>query len=288
MIWIFLSICSSILIFVVFTYLKKYSVDNLQAILVNYLVAFSIGQLQMGFSKSLFDIPQQPWINSVLILGFLFITLFNLMAWVSQNFGLTTVSIAVKMSVMVPISFGIWYYNESASVLKISAVILALLAVWMSTYKPQRIKSNPLSIILPIILFLGSGFLDSFLKYNQEELVPAADQAWFASSIFGFAGVFGLVAIIYRYFTMHVAFHWKAVVGGIALGIPNYGSIYFLLRALDSPGMESSTLFAINNVGIVALSSLLGYFAFKEKLSKINIAGIALAIIAIVLITFVI
>tara|TARA_R110002050_G_scaffold180202_3_gene313810 strand:+ start:472 stop:1338 length:867 start_codon:yes stop_codon:yes gene_type:complete len=287
MIWILLSICSSILIFVVFTYLKKFSIDNLQAILVNYLVAFSIGQAQMGFSKPLVSVLEQPWLNSVLLLGFLFITLFNLMAWVSQNFGLTTVSIAVKMSVMVPISFGIFYYNESASALKISAIILALLAVWMSTYKPARIKSNPLSIILPILLFLGSGFLDSFLKYNQQELVPAEDQAWFASSIFGFAAIFGIVAIIYRYFKMRVPLQFKALLGGIALGVPNYGSIYFLLRALDSPGMESSSLFAINNVGIVALSSLLGYFAFKEKLSPINIAGIILAIISILLITVV-
>tara|TARA_R110001592_G_scaffold17518_2_gene73756 strand:+ start:48811 stop:49677 length:867 start_codon:yes stop_codon:yes gene_type:complete len=287
MIWIVLSICSSILIFVVFTYLKKFSIDNLQAILVNYLVAFSIGQAQMGFSKPLAAIIEQDWISSVLILGILFITLFNLMAWVSQNFGLTTVSIAVKMSVMVPISFGIFYYNESASALKISAIILALLAVWMSTYKPARIKSNPLSIILPILLFLGSGFLDSFLKYNQQELVPAEDQAWFASSIFGFAAIFGLIAIIYRYFKMHVPLQFKAIIGGIALGIPNYGSIYFLLRALDSPGLESSSLFAINNVGIVALSSLLGYFAFKEKLSPLNIAGIIVAIISILLITVV-
>ncbi len=287
MIWIVLSICSSILIFVVFTYLKKFSIDNLQAILVNYLVAFSIGQAQMGFSKPLAAVIEQEWINSVLILGILFITLFNLMAWVSQNFGLTTVSIAVKMSVMVPISFGIFYYHESASALKISAIILALLAVWMSTYKPARIKSNPLSIILPILLFLGSGFLDSFLKYNQQELVPAEDQAWFASSIFGFAAIFGFFAMIYRYFKMHVPLQFKAIIGGIALGIPNYGSIYFLLRALDSPGLESSSLFAINNVGIVALSSLLGYFAFKEKLSPLNIAGIIVAIISILLITVV-
>jgi len=285
MIWILFSILSSIMIFVVFTYLKKFSIDNLQAILINYLVAFSIGQAQMGFSQPLADTINQPWISSVLILGFLFITLFNLMAWVSQNFGLTTVSIAVKMSVMVPISFGIIYYLESASALKISAIVLALLAVWMSTYKPARIKSNPLSIILPILLFLGSGFLDAFLKYNQQELVPAEDQPWFASSIFGFAAIFGIIAIVYRYFKMRVPLQFKAILGGIALGVPNYGSIYFLLRALDSPGIESSSLFAINNVGIVALSSLLGYFAFKEKLSTINIAGIVLAIIAIILIT---
>ena len=107
----------------------------------------------------------------------------------------------------------------------------------MSTYKPQRIKSSPLSIVLPIILFLGSGFLDSFLKYNQEELVAPADQAWFASSIFGCAALFGIALVLFRVLKDRVALPSKALLGGIALGIHNYGTIYFLLRALDSPGL---------------------------------------------------
>ncbi len=284
MIWLLLSISCSILIFIVFKLLKTFEIDNLQAILINYFVAFSIGNWQNGFARSPLEIPQQPWFFSVLFLGFLFITLFRLMAWVSQNFGLATVSVAVKMSVIVPVSFGVVYFGESLGLVKLSGIVLALVAVYMTTYKPDKTKKSAHFLWYPIILFLGSGFLDAFLKYNEAELVPQNEQAWFASSIFGFAALFGIAFILYQYFQERKSFQLKALLGGLALGIPNYGSIYFLLKALSFEGLESSSIFALNNVGIVAFSALLGTSLFREKLSKLNIIGIILAIISIVLI----
>ena len=54
--------------------------------------------------------------------------------------------------------------------------------------------------------------------------------------------------------------------GGIALGIPNFGSIYFLVLALRSGGMESSTIFPVNNVAIVMISTFLGILLFRERM----------------------
>lgn len=284
MIWLSLSISCSVLIFIVFKQFKEYKVDNLQAIFVNYLIAFSIGQWQNESPHSPLDLAEQPWFASVLFLGFLFISLFRLMAWVSQNYGMATVSVAVKMAVIIPVSFGVIYFGESLGSLKLLGIILALAAVYMTTWQPRKQKGSLAAFAYPLILFIGSGFLDVILKYNESELVPKIDQAWFASSIFGMAALFGLVLIIHQAIVQKGGFPLKSVLGGIVLGIPNYGSIYFLLRALGIEGMESSSIFALNNVGIVFFSALLGYFFFKEKLSRLNIAGIALSILAIVLI----
>lgn len=285
MIWLLLSISCSILIFIVFKYFKTYEVNNLHAILINYLVAFTIGNWQNGFANSPLEIPQQDWFASIIILGFLFISLFNLMAWVSQNFGLATVSVAVKMSVIVPVCFGVVYFEESLGILKTIGIISALVAVFMSTYKPENTKRGASFIWYPILLFLGSGFLDAFLKYNESELVPADQQAWFASSIFGTAALIGAFIVLYQIMFENRKFDRKALLGGILLGIPNYGSIYFLLRALSFEGLESSSIFALNNVGIVAFSAILGAWFFKEKLTRLNILGVILAIISIFLIT---
>lgn len=72
--------------------------------------------------------------------------------------------------------------------------------------------------------------------------------------------------------------------GGIVLGIPNYFSIYFLVMALRNPDFESSTLFTLNNVAIVTLSTLLGIALFRERLIKHNWIGLALAVISIILV----
>ena len=76
---------------------------------------------------------------------------------------------------------------------------------------------------------------------------------------------------------------WKNILAGIALGIPNYGSIYFLIKALDMHNLESSVIFPVNNVGIVALSVVCARILFNENLSLKNIVGVILAIISIAL-----
>ena len=80
-------------------------------------------------------------------------------------------------------------------------------------------------------------------------------------------------------------FHWKNILGGILLGIPNYYSMEFLLKAFKTD-IESSTLFTINNVGIVILTTVFALLFFKEKLIKKNWIGIALAVFSILLVSF--
>lgn len=284
MIWLLLCIASSTLIFVVFKLFTKYNINNLQAIVVNYFVAFTVGYLSSDFDFSIVDIGTKPWYTGTIVLGFLFITLFQLMALVSQRFGVSAVSIAVKMSLVIPVLAAVIFYDEEMTWLKITGILCALAAVYFATYKPEKVKGKITYIFLPIILFIGSGFLDALINFIQAKSVPPAEHAYFASSTFLTAGIFGIIFITYQILRRRVSIHWKNILGGIALGIPNYGSIYFLLKALEIDSLESSVIFPINNVGIVALSVIVGRLFFKEHLSKTNKAGIALALIAILLI----
>ncbi len=284
MIWLLLSITSSTLIFVVFKVFAKYKVNNLQAIVVNYYVAFAVGYLSSDFSFSVGQVITKSWFYSILILGFLFITLFQLMALVSQKFGVSAVSVAVKMALVIPVVAAVFLYGEEMSFLKGIGILCALAAVYLATLKPEKNKGKMSYLFLPIVLFLGSGFLDAFINFNQQEIVPPSEHGYFASSIFLTAGLFGFVFITLQATREKVRLEWKNILGGILLGIPNYGSIYFLLQALEKGSLESSVIFPVNNVGVVALSVIVGRLFFKEHLSRTNKAGIALALIAIILI----
>ena len=59
----------------------------------------------------------------------------------------------------------------------------------------------------------------------------------------------------------------------------------FLLKAFKTD-IESSTLFTINNVGIVILTTVFALLIFKEKLIKKNWVGIVLAVVSILLVSF--
>jgi multidrug transporter EmrE-like cation transporter len=79
-------------------------------------------------------------------------------------------------------------------------------------------------------------------------------------------------------------FNIRNVIAGICLGVPNYFSIYFLVKALQSPAMSSSATIPINNIGVLLVVSLFGIMVFKEKLSKKNYMGLGLTLLAIFLI----
>ena len=77
---------------------------------------------------------------------------------------------------------------------------------------------------------------------------------------------------------------FKNVYWGILLGIPNYFSMLFLVKTLSYFPTASATIFPINNIGIVAVSTMVSVWFFKEKLNSKNIIGLLLSLTAIALI----
>lgn len=285
MIYLILSILASTLIFVIFNLLGKYKINTLQAIVANYFAAFTVGILSSEESLDINQIISKEWFYGAIFLGFLFIAIFNVMALTAQRNGLSVASVASKMSVVLPIVFGLYAYNESLSLQKSIGIVLALIAVYLTSVKE---KSNTLSLKglwLPLLLFFGSGIIDTSIKFLETSYVSKNGIPIFSATIFAIAGVIGITIISAKVIKGNFKFDYRSVFGGIILGIVNYYSIYMLLKALQFEGFESSTIFTVNNVAIVMLSTLIGLSFFKEKLITKNWIGIGLAIISIALVT---
>jgi drug/metabolite transporter (DMT)-like permease len=285
LIYLLLSILSSTIIFVVFRLYKKYGVNTLQAIVVNYFVACTVGFFGYIEGSDFTQVPSENWFPGALMLGFLFITVFNLAAITTQKSGLSVVAVATKMSVAIPVFAGIFLYNESMGLFKIIGILLALVAVYLTSIKTKEgisIKSK--NLIFPLLVFLGSGIIDTSLKYLETTYVSETDVGLFSSSIFATAGIIGCFILLGQAFAGNLRFQFKNILGGIALGIPNYFSIYFLVMALRTKGFDSSTIFTMNHVAIVTISTLVGIILFKEHLIPKNWIGLALAILSIILV----
>ncbi|EDP69897.1 hypothetical protein FBALC1_10207 [Flavobacteriales bacterium ALC-1] len=256
-------------------------VNTLQAIVVNYITAFACGFFLYDDQIIFLEIIETNWFKAAIGLGFLFITIFNVMALTAQKNGLSVVSVASKMSVIIPIVFGIYVYNENAGIQKITGIILALVAVYLTSLKQRSDTDLSQAIYLPIILFVGSGIIDTSVNH----FAPKGHMQLFLAVIFGMAGVLGAIILIYKSIIQKDYFRLKSVPFGIVLGVANYCSMYFLLKALRVDGFESSSVFTINNVAIVAISTLIGLLLFKEHISNKNWAGILIAIVSIILVT---
>tara|TARA_R110002049_G_scaffold222535_2_gene394223 strand:- start:129 stop:992 length:864 start_codon:yes stop_codon:yes gene_type:complete len=284
--YLLLSICASTLIFVIFKVVGKRNINTLQTIVFNYFTAFTYGILSYDSSIIVSDIVQSKWFFGAIGLGFLFLAIFNVMALTAQRNGLSVASVASKMSVVIPIIFGLFFYNESLGWQKALGIILALIAVYLASYKTKTDQRFSIKTLwLPIVLFLGSGTIDTSIKYIETTYLADNGIPIFSATIFFIAGVIGIGLLSAKAIQKQFTFDPKSIVSGIILGVVNYYSIYMLLKALNAENFESSTIFTVNNVAIVMLTTLIGLLMFKERLLTKNWIGIGIAILSIILVT---
>ena len=285
MIFLILSVLASSLIFIIFKLFDTYRINTLQAIIFNYITASISGMIAYPKKIQISTIIQEDWFYGTIILGIIFITVFNLMAITTQKNGLSVAAVAGKMSVVIPVLFGVFYYRESTAFLKVFGIILALIAVYMTAMKnPDGISVNKKNILFPVLVFLGSGIIDTSIKYLESTYVASSDVAIFSATIFAIAASIGIFILLYQRIKGTLQLQFKNIIAGIALGVVNYFSIYFIINALRNENLDSSTTFTINNVAILLVSTLAGILFFKEKLLLRNWIGILLSIISIILI----
>ncbi len=289
MILLLLSIICSTSIYVLFKLFKKYGIDTLQAIVINYFVAAAFGLWFLGPSAENFQsLLQAPWLIWAAVVGILFISLFYVMALVSQQFGITVTSIASKMSLLIPVVILIAIDpDEGLSITKAAGVLTGVVAVILASAKGGTKAAEGASVLLPIVLFAGSGGLDFLLAMVQKNfLVSDLQYRQFVPVPFLVAAILGSIALVLRSRKTKIPFTKVNFAGGIALGLVNYGSIYFVLKVIGSGIMDRSSAIPANNIGIVLLSALVGLLFFRERLTAKNVVGVALASISIFILTY--
>ncbi|MDY6801727.1 MAG: hypothetical protein SVU94_10980 [Bacteroidota bacterium] len=287
MIFLIFSILSSAAIYVIFKYIDRIKIASFDVIIINYITAAILGLLLSDTQADIFPIYQNQWFPYAVLIGVLFIVMFVVIAKSSQIVGIAITTVSNKMSVIIPITFSILIDPlDKLTNLKAAGIILAILAVFLSIYRKRKIEFDPRNIYLPIILFLGMGIVDSIVKYAQQYYVNDNVLPLFTVILFIIAAIAGLVTKLLRKTPFKALVNPQILMWGILLGISNYGSLYFLIKALNYKDpfgnhIGGSVVFGINNLGVIALSVIIGLLFFKEKILKINWVGIIISFIAI-------
>lgn len=283
MIYLLLSILSSSVIFITFKVTERFKTNLAKLITVNYMVAAILGFSFNRHPISIQNALTSDWLPYALIIGFAFILMFFLIGYSTRLSGVAVTSIAGKLSMVIPILFSILYFSEKTSILKISGLVLATIAVLLTSYRPVDKAKNIKLIVLPMAIFLGSGITDSIVKYAQNFHVPNSMSLLFSAVVFLTALILGLTFILIKSKSVSKNISIAELIGGSILGIANFGSLYFFILALNNSKLDSSIVFGMNNICIVLFSILIGFVLFKEKFSRVNFAGVFMAIIAILI-----
>jgi drug/metabolite transporter (DMT)-like permease len=285
MLFLVLAILGSGVIPVVFRAFEGWRINVFWAIPVNYITCVLVGNLLSAKSLSPADLASQSWIFFAALQGAILAVNFYLLSHTAQRVGVAIASLASRLSVAIPSILAFGLYGDSLTVMKIAGLATALLALYLCTAPEQRTKTPNAGLLQfsPIVLFLTFGAYFTILKYLQTYYLTESSYHSYVMSGFVFAFLSSILIGIGKRVFASADFRLRHFIAGIILGVINYVAIYALLRVLDLEGWESSQLFPIYSVGVVAVSSLLAMLFFRERLSRQKTTGLAVGLVAVAL-----
>lgn len=278
MLFLILSIICSVTVGVLFKVSRQFSGSSIQIVAWNYV--FALIFCYFFFSPDLKDFgTSAPWKIYVPI-GILLPTVFLFLAASIKQVGIVKTDAAQRLSLFIPIIAAWLLFKEDFNILKILALLIGFPALLLILAKPSQNTKN--KWLYPALVLLGFGVID--ILFKQIALYTTLPYTTSLFVVFGIALLIMIAAVIYDVIVAKVQLSVKNILFGGLVGVFNFGNILFYLKAHKAFSENPSTVFAGMNMGVIVLGSLVGIFVFKEKLTKMNFAGVFLALIAIILI----
>lgn len=285
MIYIFLSVCCSVLVSVLLKLARRYQINVVQAITWNYAVAALLTWLLLkpDFSKISYE-PNLIYSS----LGILLPAIFFIMAVSVRMAGIVRTDVAQRLSLLISLSAAFLWFHDSAGVYKIVGIVLGFGAIgclipWQKQQSYTDSRNRNYWIYL-IAVFLGFGFIDILFKQMALNKATPYTTSLMVVYIISFGVAF--LGLLYQVLVKKRRFNFRYIFFGFILGLANFGNILFYLKAHQGMAQNPGTVFTAMNIGVITAGTLIGAFIFKEKLTRLNMAGILLAVLAIALIAY--
>ena len=304
MLFLALAVACSLAIAVVFKVAERRDLDRTALLTVNYLAGAVLAVALQGVE------PTGDLSGGLVALGVgqgvLFIVGFWLFSLAIREAGMGLAAGVMRLSVVVPFlaSWGIW--GEAPTPWQLVGLALAGAAFFLVARPaaeppgklgppagsaglgddvPEAGVTDGRTVGVLALLFLSGGLVDVNMKVFRESFSVAAGGttpiATFLVFVFGVAFLVGAAVVVA---TGVRTGRWpsrEAWLWGTGLGVVNYYSAEFLLRALER--LDGTVAFPANSVAIVFGAALIGRVVWKEHLSRANLVGLGLAAAALVL-----
>jgi drug/metabolite transporter (DMT)-like permease len=138
--WLLLSIITNTALLLIIKAFSRFGVNTLHGIVVNYITAGLTGILMAGIPFPLAEAAQQEWSWMPPVLGTLFFSVFMLIAFSTQTIGVSTTTVAYKMSVVIPVAVALIFYKEPFGIIRVIGMVLTLIALYLTTRPAKKRK----------------------------------------------------------------------------------------------------------------------------------------------------
>lgn len=280
MIFVLLSVLCSVLVSVLLKLARRFQLDVGQAIAWNYLVASVLTALLLQPAPASLREPGVPW-SALVTLGILLPTIFLALAAAVRHAGIVRSDAAQRLSLVLSLLAAFVWFGEPLSEFKLGGIALGLLALLCMVWRSKKYAQTPEGAagwVYPLLVFAGFGVIDILFKRVAQAGVPLGTSL---QAMFALALLVAFALQLWRRLHGTTRFTARSAVAGLLLGLANFGNILFYLRGHRALPHHPALVFASMNIGVVALGAVVGLLLFRERLSRLNLAGVALAVLAI-------
>lgn len=210
------------------------------------------------------------------ILGALFIASFFAFAKAVDTSGTALATVASRLSVIIPVLLSMLVFSEIPSTFQFFGILFTLLTVWLF-YISMREKNGSASrrhYAYLLIVLVGIGVNDFSMKIFQVWRAEP-EKNYFMFCIFSSAFFYSIAYARLKNLRLQLS----AFRRGLVLGVPNMGSTYFLLGALNV--IPAVIVYPVVNIGIIILTSVAAYLFWTEKMNKFGWWALAAGIVSI-------
>ncbi|MDO4647698.1 MAG: SMR family transporter [Eubacteriales bacterium] len=274
MIYLILAVLSSALVGITMRLGKNYCKNDLSMLAVNYVCCTLLAGISTGAGNFVIE---KTSIGLGVIQGILYLASFILYQYNIQENGVVLSATFMKLGVLVPTLAAVILFGEQPTSLQLLGVGLSLFAIIIMNY--QKGEGGFHFKMSLLFLLLAGGVTDVMAKvYEQYGDAGRKDQFIFYT--FCIAMILCIALALYK----KEKLTGKDVLWGVVIGVPNYFSAVFLLRAIHH--VLATIAYSSYSVGTIACTTLVGVFVFREKLSKKQMAGLFIILIALICLNF--
>jgi drug/metabolite transporter (DMT)-like permease len=194
-----------------------------------------------------------------------------------------------SFGLVIPILYGLFFWNETISTLQLVGLLLLLITFYIgneSTGGDGEKKWGGKWLAFCILSFLGNGALMVISKGHQI-IMQGQGLIEFLIISFGTAAFISLLLFLWNYLrhkqeVKHFkswSLAWVIIVAGVSTAIGNWLALILTTR------IPSVVQYPSINGGTVFLSTIASSVIYKEKLSKKAAIGLAVGLIALILLS---
>lgn len=269
----------------------RWQLDVRQLIAGGYLVAASLTfvWLKPNPLALLNNPPPAAWVI-FLALGILLPSLFLVLANSVRQVGIVLTDAAQRLSLLVPVLAAFVWFGEAFNWLKGAGLVLGLVAIvaiiWRSP-AAHSVDTHPAAAKAwrwPLMVFIGMGAIDILFKQlAQLAHLPFADLLF---AVFMLALLLSCLYVAWLFKQGKAQWAGRNLLGALALGSLNFGNILFYIKAHQQLAQDPALVFASMNIGVIVLGTLVGLCFFKERLERLNLFGLGLAVGAVAVLSW--